>query len=256
MANFIPKGVLNRAIVRIYTSLFFKGSPAVPVFTFAGAPSNGTSGTLVGIAAPGALLINTTSKTLYQNTNTLASPTWTLFSLTTGAGDFTGTFQGTVGNVTPAALVGTTIAGTDATDASSSTTGALKTSGGLGVAKAAFIGTDLTIGGFTSDSVAATVTATPGGTQAAAFALTKTINIISVCALANDSVRLPATPLGKVVYVFNTGAAAARVFGAGTNTVDSVATATGVPLGIGARAIFVGATTSNWVSALLGAVSA
>jgi hypothetical protein len=40
-----------------------------------------------------------------------------------------------------------TIVGTDATDASSSTTGALKTAGGLGVAKKAYIGTDLAVGG-------------------------------------------------------------------------------------------------------------
>lgn len=53
------------------------GGSASAVFTNAGAPSNGTSGTLAGVAPPGSLLVDTTNKNLYQNTNTLASPTWT-----------------------------------------------------------------------------------------------------------------------------------------------------------------------------------
>lgn len=42
----------------------------------AGAPTNGTSGTLAGIADKGDLLSDTTNGILYQNTNTKASPTW------------------------------------------------------------------------------------------------------------------------------------------------------------------------------------
>jgi hypothetical protein len=44
----------------------------------AGAPTNGTSGTHAGAAVPGALLSDTTNGKLYVNTNTQASPTWTL----------------------------------------------------------------------------------------------------------------------------------------------------------------------------------
>lgn len=46
------------------------------VWRNAGAPSNGTSGTYANIADAGDLLIDTTNKKLYQNTNTQASPTW------------------------------------------------------------------------------------------------------------------------------------------------------------------------------------
>ncbi|MCK9358195.1 MAG: hypothetical protein M0R22_13800 [Dehalococcoidia bacterium] len=46
-------------------------------WTNAGVPSNGAAGTLYNRAEPGDLLIDTTNKTLYQNTNTQASPTWT-----------------------------------------------------------------------------------------------------------------------------------------------------------------------------------
>jgi hypothetical protein len=66
---------------------------------------------------------------------TLASPTWTIFTTASGAGAFTGTFDGIVGGVTPAAGTATTIVGTDTTDSTISITGALKTAGGLGVAK-------------------------------------------------------------------------------------------------------------------------
>ena len=48
------------------------------ILTNAGAPTSGTSGTFVGKAGPGCLLIDTTNKKLYINTNTKASPTWTV----------------------------------------------------------------------------------------------------------------------------------------------------------------------------------
>lgn len=41
-----------------------------------GAPTDGASGTLVGVADPGDMLIDYTNKKIYQNTNTKASPTW------------------------------------------------------------------------------------------------------------------------------------------------------------------------------------
>lgn len=45
-------------------------------FVNAGAPTNGTSGTLAGYAGPGGLVVDITNKFLYINTNTKASPTW------------------------------------------------------------------------------------------------------------------------------------------------------------------------------------
>jgi hypothetical protein len=53
------------------------GDVILPVATNAGAPTSGTSGTLAGIADIGSLLIDNTNGVLYQNTNTIASPTWT-----------------------------------------------------------------------------------------------------------------------------------------------------------------------------------
>lgn len=51
-----------------------------------GAPVNGVNGTLAGIAEKGDTLIDSTNANFYQNTNTQASPTWTLMSGTTGLG--------------------------------------------------------------------------------------------------------------------------------------------------------------------------
>ncbi len=48
----------------------------LPPLCNAGAPTNGVTG--AGLASPGQLLIDTTNKKLYINTNTLASPTWTV----------------------------------------------------------------------------------------------------------------------------------------------------------------------------------
>lgn len=65
----------------------------------AGAPSNGTSGTGAGLCGPGQLLIDITNKNLYQNTNTLLSPTWTLIGGAT-AGTVTLTGSQTLTNKT------------------------------------------------------------------------------------------------------------------------------------------------------------
>ncbi len=45
------------------------------IFQTTGAPTDGTSGTLVGVAGPGAIL-QRTNGSVYVNTNTKASPTW------------------------------------------------------------------------------------------------------------------------------------------------------------------------------------
>jgi hypothetical protein len=92
-----------------------------PVVTNAGAPTNGTSGTYVGVAGPGTLLIDFTNAVLYQNTGTLASPTWTQISLgalsvgttqlaaaaVTSAKIAPGVIQVATGQISSAAVTGT-----------------------------------------------------------------------------------------------------------------------------------------------------
>ncbi len=110
------------------------------------------------------------------------------------------------------------------------------------------------------------ITATASGVQATAYQLSAQVNQVSVCATAADSVALPKISLEKnrpgflgfVCVVQNAGAAACQVFG-GTgakDTINGVATATGVSIPPGGTGIFVSSTyapstdVGNWVAAL------
>lgn len=73
--------VIENALIQPASQATPSGGGGYGPFTNAGAPTDGTSGTQKGNAAPGALLVDTTNKILYINTNTLASPTWTKVGL-------------------------------------------------------------------------------------------------------------------------------------------------------------------------------
>ena len=57
---------------------YFSLGNDVVLFANAGVPTGGTSGTLVGIAGPGSICIDYSNAKAYINTNTAASPTWTV----------------------------------------------------------------------------------------------------------------------------------------------------------------------------------
>ena len=65
----------------------------VQAITNAGAPTDGTSGTGAGVARPGSLLVDTTNSDLYVNSNTKASPTWSVLG---DSSAFDGVTAGTV----------------------------------------------------------------------------------------------------------------------------------------------------------------
>jgi hypothetical protein len=92
------------------------------------------------------------------------------------------------------------------------------------------------------------LTAHAGGTQAAGLALdaTKAIHRVSVCATNADSVVLPAAAVGAVHVVINSGAASLQVFGAATETIDGVASATGVAQAAGKHAIYICVSAGKW----------
>lgn len=92
------------------------------------------------------------------------------------------------------------------------------------------------------------ITAHAGGTKAAALQLNYGMNRITVCATAGDSVLLPRASDGAEVLVINDGAAAAQVFGQGTDTIDGVVTATGVALTQARRTWFYCFTDGAWQS--------
>ena len=103
-------------------------------------------------------------------------------------------------------------------------------------------------GGFFRGSVGNALTAFSGGGQSSALALTKQFNFVSTVAAAGDSVRLPASVAGEWVTVFNGGANSLQVFGAGTDTIDGIATGTGEPLAAGKIGIYYCNAAGTWVS--------
>jgi hypothetical protein len=77
-------------------------------------------------------------------------------------------------------------------------------------------------------SAAGGLTALAGGGKAGATPLTATLNHVATVATAADSVLLPPGEIGMWLFVRNSAAAAMQVFGAGSDTINGVATGTGV----------------------------
>lgn len=92
------------------------------------------------------------------------------------------------------------------------------------------------------------LTAHAGGTQALATQLTQGVNEVTVCATNADSVQLPPAVAGARVYVGNSGAADATVYGKSgrTDTINGTAGATGVTLAATKNAEFFCAVAGKW----------
>lgn len=94
---------------------------------------------------------------------------------------------------------------------------------------------------------AGSLTAHSGGGQASALPLTAAINAITIVAADGDSVRLPASFAGARVQVTNLNTLhSVQVYGAGTDTINTVATGTGVPLLPDQTSIYTCTTPGNW----------
>ena len=100
--------------------------------------------------------------------------------------------------------------------------------------------------GLVTSSSTPTITAFAGGGQTNAVALTATVNRLSVVAPQGDSVRLPTAVVGQAVVIDNRGAQAAQVFGAGTDTINGIATATGISHGVNQIATYYCFVAGNW----------
>lgn len=93
---YLAKGTSAAAIVNAQTAFEQNGKASVAPYTNAGAPTNGSGGTLATFAPKGSLLLDTTNGVLYQNTGTLAAPIWSAVQVTMGAG---GAAFGPMGNI-------------------------------------------------------------------------------------------------------------------------------------------------------------
>jgi hypothetical protein len=107
---------------------------------------------------------------------------------------------------------------------------------------------------FTQTSGTDGLTAHAGGGQGSALALTTIINRISTVATAGDSVALPASTAGSICIIANDAANACQVFGAGTDTINDVATATGVSQLGKSTVLYACSTAGKWYSIGLAAL--
>ena len=96
------------------------------------------------------------------------------------------------------------------------------------------------------------LTAHSGGGQTSALALTKAVNNITTVAAAGDSVRLPASAAGLEITVTNSGANSMQVYGAGTDTINGIATGTGVAQLPGQTVVYTAAVAGNWLANVSG----
>lgn len=109
---------------------------------------------------------------------------------------------------------------------------------------------------FIGESSAVALTAA-GTTRADALALTAATNVLGTVA-SGTGVVLPAAssvPIGTVIYVYNDGANVAKVYAAGSDTIDGTAGATGVSLTNALRCQYQVTVAATWKSAKLGATS-
>jgi hypothetical protein len=101
-------------------------------------------------------------------------------------------------------------------------------------------------GSFPTVSSTDGLTAHAGGTQAAALLLTTAINRVTTVASVADSIKLPASAPGMQITAINAATNSMQVYGSGTDTINAVATATGVAVPGGKTANFYCTLAGAW----------
>lgn len=117
----------------------------------------------------------------------------------------------------------------------------------------------MTAGSFQSLSSSIGLTAHASGGQANALLLTSQFNTVTTVGTAADSVKLPATSagsatvastIGEFVIIQNATATSMQVYGSGTDTINAVATGTGVAIAGNKFGIFLCTGAGTWVAML------
>jgi hypothetical protein len=106
----------------------------------------------------------------------------------------------------------------------------------------------ITLTNFLYESFNDAVTAFAGGGQTSATQLNGEVNRVTVVTTAGDSVKLPLAAPGLTITVINASAKPMQVFGAGTDTIDAVATATGVTQMQGSSCIYTCTSAGLWAT--------
>lgn len=103
---------------------------------------------------------------------------------------------------------------------------------------------------FPNVSTEDSITAHAGGGQSSAYQLTATISRVTVVVSANDSVQLPVANVGLNVWVINADSTdAMKVYGNYTaaDTINGIATGTGISQPAGSNYQYTCTTAGNWV---------
>jgi len=97
-------------------------------------------------------------------------------------------------------------------------------------------------------SATTNITATAGGGQANAALLPSVVNIITTCATAGDSVKLPASPaVGDEIYVLNKGAASVNIFPQTGGVINALAANAAIAVGAGKSALCKALNSTDWL---------
>lgn len=107
---------------------------------------------------------------------------------------------------------------------------------------------NLTLGGLLYESSLDAIVAHAGGGQANATPLVYEVNRVTTVANPGDSVLLPPSAAGLTVILINNGANPMQVYGSGNDTIDGVASATGVSQMQGSNVIYVCTTAGAWTT--------
>ena len=94
-----------------------------------------------------------------------------------------------------------------------------------------------------------------GTTRTDALQLAKEVNNVTTAA-ASTGVILPVGVIGMRITIFNAGANLIQVYASASETIDTVAGATGVPLTNAKRCDYFFVAANTWISAQLGVISA
>ena len=112
--------------------------------------------------------------------------------------------------------------------------------------------TGLSLAGYLAESSADSLTAHAGGGQGSALPITTEMARVTTVATAGDSVKLPTSIAGLTIILENAGANAMQVYGSGTDTINGVATATGVSQMASSVVIYTCYTAGAWFANGLG----
>lgn len=102
------------------------------------------------------------------------------------------------------------------------------------------------------ESAANNLTAHAGGGQGSAYQIANELNRFTTVSTAGDSAVLPASVGGLTILINNAGSNPMQVYGLGTDTINGVASGTGVSQMAGSEVIYVCHATGNWEANGLG----